>query len=303
MKRDKYNKGMGLTVAALCLLAACRDGYTDEYVADHQAVSLFVSGGNPGAGAGNEPPDTVYFARAASAGRYEAIWPAVIGKEGTADFTVPRYYPSDNSALYLRGFYPAAALDENTLSFSLTGCEDICVSQEREGRLTDMFWRQEKSFTFSHLLTQLVFSLQTNYETDSCHLQTLSVSGTRLQATLPPGGDTLTFGGLPSEIVGYELAEGADTLWLPAGETVSLPRCVLVEPGVALSLNVTLTEKGKTFECGPLPIVFHETDGRSVAGTSYRVTVTVSPRAGLQLVSVSIVDWEKVDVDGIIDLF
>lgn len=302
MKTDRC-KVVVLTVIALCLLVACHDGGTEEYVSEQRAVSLFVSGNRFEADADKEPFDTVFFASSLTTGRYEAIWPAVVHEGGTADFTVPRYYPYDNSALYLRGFFPAASLYENALSFNLTGAEDVRVSEERQGRLTDMFWNQEKSFTFNHLLTQLVFSLQTNYQTDSCCLQTLSVSGTRLQAILLPRNDTLTFSGPPVDVVAYDLSEQGDTLWLSEDKTIALPCCVLVELGASLSLNLTLTENGKIVECGPLPIVFHETDGKSQAGTSYRVTVTVSPRTDMQLVSVSVVDWERIHVDGIIDLF
>lgn len=302
MKTNR-SKEIGLTVAMLCLLVACRDGCTEEYVPEQRAVSLFVSDRRLETGLDKKPFDTVFFANALSTGRYEAIWPAVVQQGGVADFTVPRYYPTDNSAIYLRGFFPEALLHENALRFNLTGSEDVRVSEERLGRLTEMFWRQEKSFTFNHMLTQLVFSLQTNDQTDSCYLQTLSVNGARLQATLLPGNDTLTFSGPLASIVGYDLSEKGDTLWLFGNKAVTLPCCVLAEPGVSLSLNLTLTENGKNIECGPLPIVFHETDGKSQAGTSYRVAITVSPRTGMQLVSVSVVDWEKIHVDGVIDLY
>lgn len=72
-------------------------------------------------------------------------------------FSPEQNYLAENAQSTLIGYYPRKALDDIsnpvTVSYTITGDEDIMATEKQTGALDNKF----KAFTFQHLLTQLQF--------------------------------------------------------------------------------------------------------------------------------------------------
>lgn len=108
---------------------------------------------------------TANFVASATSGDYSAaLWNAAgtFTASATAStafsLTPTQYYPTDGSAIYIKGYYPMGTLSGNTVTFSeKDGSNDVMISAEASGNKTTA---GALSFTFSHLLTQLQFTFK-----------------------------------------------------------------------------------------------------------------------------------------------
>ena len=48
-------------------------------------------------------------------------------------FSPPRYYPVDNSPIYIRGYYPAGTLSGKTVTLAGDGTEDVMLTAQASG--------------------------------------------------------------------------------------------------------------------------------------------------------------------------
>ncbi len=71
-------------------------------------------------------------------------------------FSPARYYPVDNSPIYIRGYYPAGTLSGKTVTLAGDGTEDVMLTAQASGTKATA---GALSFVFNHLLTQLQFKL------------------------------------------------------------------------------------------------------------------------------------------------
>lgn len=239
--------------------------------------------------------DSVFFAKGSAPGRYTEIWKAHVAPGGGTKLAEPKYYPSDNSAVYLRGFAPEGeAAGDGRIAWSLDGEKDLLVSDEQSGRLTDMFWQEGKSFRFVHLLSQLRFQLRCDEAglEKGWKLSGLVAEGTQCEAVLSLPDKALSFSGEPKALPVFSPDSGSeplalDTAWTAVAETV------LVQPGVAVSLTVVLADRaGSLTRFEDLPVSFHETDGYPASGTSYLLSVTLLGEGTCSL-SAQVAEWKR----------
>lgn len=85
---------------------------------------------------GDTPVCVAYGVRT---GQYDGSWDG-IATDNEIRLMPERYYPSDGSALYLRGYYPPAPLTaDGRLTYRLTGEEDLMLTGEQNGSLSAPF--------------------------------------------------------------------------------------------------------------------------------------------------------------------
>lgn len=245
---------------------------------------------------------TVAFAKADASNAYTEVWDAV-ARQGEAQLTGEHLYPEDRSYIYLRGFYPPATLAKGTVAYDLDGQTDIMATTERRGSMTDNFSLEDKTFYFTHLLTQVRFAIRLSEASAlPVKLSRLTLAGSRRQVSLnltASPADTLpalSFSGPASPLSVYVEPHRGEGLVLTEEEQ-SLPQQLLVEPAAPLLLDIEVGYSGtETKIYTGLPIRFDEQDGASVPGTAYRILITLNPPGsqsdpGIQLSS-SVQPWE-----------
>lgn len=234
---------------------------------------------------GKTAADTVCFAKGEKSYAYSTVWKAEVKGNKTA-LLERQYYPTDNSAVYLRGYSPVAAISGNRVSYTFDGSQDICVTEQQSGRLNDMFWQESKCFSFAHLLTQLQFRVQCDTK-ETLQLLSLQVEGSRRQGVVDLETGRITFDGDMQKIKAFE-----DTLSFGA-EYVPVPGVVMVEPGVPLFLSLTVLQPdGRETVYGQLAVSFEETDKLPKAGISYLLSVTLRRGGGISLSPV-VSEWKR----------
>ncbi len=74
-------------------------------------------------------------------------------------FATPKYYPADNSALYICGLYPSTGWADpanDECKFTFNGSQDVMVASEQSSTKDASKGGSYPALTFKHLLTQLV---------------------------------------------------------------------------------------------------------------------------------------------------
>ena len=143
---------------------------------------------------GDTPVCVAYGVRT---GQYDGSWDG-IATDNEIRLMPERYYPSDGSALYLRGYYPPAPLTaDGRLTYRLTGEEDLMLTGEQNGSLSAPFGESDsQSFLYRHLLTQLIFTLTVEAEdTGALRVRSLHLNGLTDEVTLSLAEESL----LPGE--------------------------------------------------------------------------------------------------------
>lgn len=299
-------RGMNLKYGMLCSLMllyllggamGCSDddsGQVDDNRPGNKEELMLRSYSGKLSGEASVYPDSVFFVKGNEPGKYQEVWKAYIGKKGSTTLATPKYYPADNSLIYLRGFAPAGRLtDRMTIIYPMDGQSDIVVTDEQHGCLTDMFWQDTKSFEFVHLLTQLRFRLRLDEKgvANGWKLRTIAIDGVKRDVILSLSDKSLLFNGDSSRITAVDrngdMLQELDTVW------TEIPETVMVQPAVPLSLTIMLQDSLENqIYYRQLPIVFNEENNRSVPGTSYLLSVTIRTD-GTTALSASVVEWKK----------
>lgn len=238
--------------------------------------------------------DTIAFARGTSSGTYSEVWKAK-ATGGEAHLLKPRFYPADNSPVYLCGYYPAVMPDGSGVLFRLTGREDVLVSNEQSGCLTDMFWQESKRFSFRHLLTQLNIRLRVTADYPvGARLYRLQIDGSRRDALLDLYKRRLLFSGDTGPLAVWQSATENESLPLGTLYPDTLLPPVMAEADVPLTLSVTVRLTGGAERMYPaIPIRFQELDGLPRAGTSYTLSLTLGNAAEEISLSTSVAEWRR----------
>lgn len=86
------------------------------------------------------------------------------GPTDPAGFDTPKAFPHATTPVYLVGLYPSttwgSVANDNEISFTFTGIEDVMASTEVETVKNDVADDNHKSLTFHHLLTRLNLTIK-----------------------------------------------------------------------------------------------------------------------------------------------
>lgn len=214
----------------------------------------------------------VNIAAGTVAGQYTESWSG-IATDGGITLDPVRYYPTDGSPIYLRGYYPVAPLTDGKVNYRLTGKEDLMLSVEQSGSLSDRFEATESALTYRHLLSQLTFKLQLNGTKPGYRIRSLQLNGLAASATISLGDETLVPEGEAAPVDIYDDG-GTGGIDIKDG-VVTLPGYVLVQPKAELTVDFVMAidnnpAHDKIFK--NIPIRF---TGDSEGGSAYIIEVTI----------------------------
>ena len=223
-------------------------------------------------------------------GSYTQCWDGVAtGNEITL---VPvRYYPTDGSHVYLRGFYPPAPLTEDgTLTYTLTGEEDLMLTAEQSGSAENPFTADtEKMLVHRHLLTQLSFRLKLDVENpEQYSIRSLRLNGLAKEVTLSLLTEKLECGTPAPPVILYDSEKSGNCFPFEAG-VAELPGFVLVQPEAEFTIDLRLAtdeEPENDLVYTGLPIHFE--GGVGEGGISYTVSVEIPDPSSLDPKAVNV---------------
>lgn len=237
---------------------------------------------------------SVFFAKGGEPGTYTEIWQASVQADGKTSLATPHYYPSDDSRIYLRGFAPEGKpAGDGQIAWSINGRQDLLVTDEQSGSLTDMFWQEGKSFHFTHLLTQLRFRLRCDAagKEQGWKLLSLTAEGTQRDVVLSLANKSLLFRGEQGVIKVLDRSAGEELLPLET-DWRELAERVMIQPGAAVSLTVVVEDRqGQLTRFERLPVAFYEEGNLSASGTSYLLSVTLRTEEAVFL-TVAVAPWK-----------
>lgn len=212
----------------------------------------------------------VNIAAGREAGVYTESWAA----RATAGEIIPdpeRYYPTDGSPVFLRGYYPAAPLEDGKVHYTLTGQEDLMLSVEQSGTLANRFDATRSPLVYGHLLTQLKFKIKLNGASDSYKLCSLKLDGLAAQAQVDLFAGTVHPVGKAAPLIIYT---DPGTGGFPIVDGVlSLPGYVLVQPNAELTMDLILNiDNNPAHDLAFTDIPVRFTEG-SEGGNAYTVEI------------------------------
>lgn len=270
-----------MSLLATAFLNSCTD--MEEPVTDGAAEAIEVNAGIAEAtraviGGGYTNDLEVSFARLDNPGTAGAAWTSIdaVRTGGTGNtaltFEPEQTYLAEEGESVLIGYYPrkepSGTTNPASVTYTITGDEDIMVTGVQTGSLVDKF----ETFTFSHLLTQLQFkcvgsagaigkwtavaSIKVKNVATGLKLSLDKTNGAKLTAT-GTTDQTLTVKNCPSMISALD-AETPPTGYLllyPTANmgTESLPVSLEVKgiyDGSAKTLNVTVSNIGEGVKAG-----------------------------------------------------
>lgn len=199
-----------------------------------------------------------------------------IADGGRITLTPARYYPQDGSTLYLRGFYPPAEAENNSVRYTLTGSEDLLYADVQAGSAARPFDSSGSILSFRHLLVQLHVTIKAGTGIPSgCRLKSVCINGSAAGAALDLLHGTLSFTGDPSALYLYHAENHEAARPLPPDENIPLGY-MLVQPGAALTVNLVLSRSGREEDdlaIDGIPVEFE--GGGSQTGLAYKVEINI----------------------------
>lgn len=295
--KKRYIYGIGLL---LLLLGSSCSKHSDETPPDPVPIRLYT-GIRTRAVVEDFDATPVCIACGTSSGAYTQAWNGV-ATAGEIALTPVRYYPEDGSPLYLRGYYPSMPLSaDGTLVYTLTGNEDVMLSDEQDGSFSAPFTSGSgKTLMYNHLLTKLDFTIHLEGDAviPSLRVRSLQLNGLASRVVLTLSSGTLTYGETIPVLL-YSTADGSDGLPFTDG-VLQLPGYVLVQPKAEFTLDMVIAidnDRSHDLTYHDLAISFE--GGGSEGGTAYTVNVTLpTPTMPDPLpvkVTTTVVSWQKGD--------
>lgn len=192
------------------------------------------------------------------------------------------YYNADVTKLsHLAGCYIDNAtttddLTDGTITFSITGSQDIMATSGQSGSSASAF----SAFTFNHLLAQLEFVIQPKEGADATAIQTIFGKVTKIELLEQDSNFDLTLGAIPSLVANEAPAnksfELIDTKAIATGtsfgQLMIYPTTTLGQTSTPIKLKV-YTEKGVT---AGYPVQATIGDGTIVMDKSKKYTITIN---------------------------
>lgn len=190
-----------------------------------------------------------------------------------------RYYPTDGSAYYLRSYYPAMPHENGEVHYMLTGQEDLMISAEQSGSVSERFDAAEKPLMHRHLLSQLNFTLQFKGVTGDYRLRSVQLKGLASSVILSLGSAQVQAAGKADPVIVYA-DPGTGGVPVIDGK-VTLPGYVLVQPDAEFTLDLVLAvdedpAHDKVFKDVPV----HFEAGGSQGGNAYNVEISLDVSGG-----------------------
>lgn len=243
----------------------------------------------------------VCIACGSSSGAYTQTWDG-IATASEITLTPVRYYPEDGSAVYLRGYYPPAPMAaDGTLSYTLTGSEDLLLSDEQDGSLSSPFTTvSNKQLTYGHLLTKLNFTIHLKGDDiPSLRVRSLQLNGLAGLVTLRLTTGSLSYGESTVPVNIHSTPDDSEGIPFVDG-VLQLPGYVLVQPQAEFTLDMVLSiddDRSHDLSYHDLAVSFE--GGGGEGGAAYTVKVELpSPTLGEPLpvkVTTTVVSWQAGD--------
>lgn len=208
-----------------------------------------------------------------SAGQYTESWDATATAEEIT-LTPERYYPVDGSPVFLRGYHPVAPLTNGEVKYTLTGQEDLMLSVEQSGSLASRFSAAKTPLTYSHLLSQLNFTLRLKGAPKTYRVRSVHLKGMAATAVVNLFSGKVEPVGMSGPVVVYS-DPGTGGFPIVDG-VVTLPGYVLVQPEATLTLDLVLNIDGNPandLSFKDLPVQFGE--GGTEGGSAYEVEISL----------------------------
>lgn len=208
-----------------------------------------------------------------SAGQYTESWDATATAEEIT-LTPERYYPVDGSPVFLRGYHPVAPLTNGEVKYTLTGQEDLMLSVEQSGSLANRFNAVKTPLTYSHLLSQLKFTLRLKGAPKTYRVRSVHLKGMAATAVVNLFSGKVEPVGMSGPVVVYS-DPGTGGFPIVDG-VVTLPGYVLVQPEATLTLDLVLNIDGNPandLSFKDLPVQFGE--GGTEGGSAYEVEISL----------------------------
>ena len=238
--------------------------------------------------------ETIAFAAGTSPGTYSEIWESQVNGEEAVPLQ-SRYYPEDGNRLYLRGYYPMMEPASNGVVYRLDGSQDLLVSNEQSGCLSDMFWQDSKKFKFKHLLTQLNIRVRVEegYPEGAC-LTRMQIGGSHPEVLLDLNKASLMAIGEPAVLTVWE--PGGTGVLLSGSYTDTPTATVMLEAGNPLTFFATVSlPDGTSLDYEALPIRFIEAGSLPRPGVSYTLSVVLNAEKEKLTLSTTVADWTEKD--------
>lgn len=255
-----------LSVLAILVIAGCSEQKIDTNAGAEIKLSAGIKQVTTKGAIDTWANTPVSFAKGSATNKYLDTWDATISADGDVTLNPTRYYPpTAKEQIFLRGYAPQGTFTGGSVVFSrnINGTQDILLSDEKSGGVLDRF-TPEKSFTFSHLLTQLNFTIVADQSfADGANLTSIQVNGTKLPLAMNVESGIITYAATSAPIISF-----ADTKAITS--TVSKPfGTVMVEPQRPITL--TIVAGGVTYTNIAVTI---DDDVTPQVGTAYTIALT-----------------------------
>ena len=208
----------------------------------------------------------VGFAKGISSSNYTEAWNAMVSYTGYVNFLPTRYYPNTAAnKVYLKGYAPQGVFSDGIITFpEMNGTQDILLSNEQNGSISDRFDQPDKGFAFSHSLAQLNFTVIADSSFPlGVNLTHIIVNGTNLPVSMNVATGVITYATTTLPITSFVGTQSITSI------TSDKLGTIMVEPNKSITLTiiaggVTYNDIAPTIENG-IPLQ---------AGTAYTIALT-----------------------------
>ena len=305
------------------LAAGCTDSDSGEVSPTEEAipVQLFARGGalEGTATLTRTEPEEAFKASVAFAsesGQYasltgdkEGIWTAAVDNSGTITWNTESgkaapVYPLYGDYLYLVAWAPEAVPKDGTVTYTLTGQEDLLYVSELRGCKWDgerfsnnTLKERDKPLTFNHLLTRIRFKAGKKQNGGlPVTIQKVTVNETKTQAIVPLATGEPSFNTPSGGTAGLSLTPADGSNEVASTTPVELGSLMLAPLGGNEGVEYTLTVETSTGIYNNVKITYSDTQSSEIlkAGISHVVTLTLSDYA-LSITSITVEPWKLIE--------
>lgn len=242
-----------------------------------------------------------------ASGKWKAYeWALATDVTSSGEVTLAdKYYPPYGDNVYLVAVSPQITDtdDDGTLSYTLTGKEDLMYAPEIFGNR----WEVSRlgTLTYQHLLTQLVFKARKREAGGlEVKVKKITVKGVAATVTIPLATGEATFAGsgTPANLsdITLDLQEGKN---VGASQTEAIDLgCLYLPPfPQASEAKITVETSIGTFTDVSITMGDTQEADNFAAGVSHVITLDISDQS-LGISSVEVAEWTPEYVDGNLDL-
>lgn len=215
----------------------------------------------------------VSIAVGTSTGDYPEHWTAT-ATGGDITLNPERYYPTDGSTLFIRSYYPSVPHVNGEVHYDLTGQEDLMMTDEQRGSLTQRFDATATPLIHKHLLTQLSFKLVIANAPDNYRVRAVALNGLATSAKVSLSEGKVIPTGDPTSLAIYT-ASGTGGIPL-AGGTADIPGFILVQPEATFTIDLILAvddNPANDLVLNNVPVTIDGGGGES--GNAYQIEVSL----------------------------